>query len=273
MNVTPLGAALGAEIASVDLSRPMSDSLAEAIGDAFHEHQVLVARGQSLPPEAQVRFTEAFGAVDPHPLNPRRHLEEQPGVMVLENRPGTPGPRNDFWHSDLSHMEHPPAITCLHAITVPEARGDTMYCNTYLGYESLSERLREVLEGLRAVHSGEATRRRNNEEGQGLRINDVPPPCVHPVVRTHPATGRKSLYVNPFFTTHFEDMSPEESAGLLSFLYSNATRPEFIYRHRWAPGDVVLWDNRCTMHYAVKDYDESMPRYMHRTTAAGDRPK
>jgi taurine dioxygenase len=274
MQVRQLGTALGAEIRGADLSQPLDADSVDFIRKAFLEHIVLVFRGQSLPPAAQVAFTEHFGAVEPHPLNSRPGLPGFPQLLVLENRPGKPGARNDFWHSDISHAERPPAVSLLHAIEVPEGRGDTMFCNMYAAYEQLSDGMRALLESLQALHSGEATARRNREALTDAQpITDVPPPVSHPVVRTHPESGRKALYVNPFFTQRFTVMSEAESAPILKYLHELATRAENIYRHRWATGDVLMWDNRCAMHYAIKDYDENTPRHMHRTTAAGDRPR
>ncbi len=273
LEVRRLGAALGAELRGVELSEPLDTDTVELVRRAFLEHIVLVARDQSLPPAAQIAFTELFGAVEPHPLASRPGLPDFPQVMVLENRPGKPGARNDFWHSDISHAERPPAVSLLHALEVPEGRGDTMFCNMYAAYDQLSCGMRHLLEKRQALHSGEATARRNREEASdALPIPQVPPPVAHPVIRTHPETGRKALYVNPFFTQRFSDMSDSESAPILNYLYAFATRPENVYRHRWRKGDVLFWDNRCAMHYAVKDYDEHIPRFMHRTTAAGDRP-
>lgn len=269
-----LGVALGAEIRGVDLSQALDPASVDFIRNALREHIVLVIRRQSLPPAAQVAFTEHFGAVEPHPLNSRPGLPGLPELMVLENRPGKPGARNDFWHSDISHAERPPAVSLLHAIEVPEGRGDTMFCNMYAAYEKLSPGMRDLLDSLHALHSGEATARRNREAvTDAQQITDVPPAVSHPVVRTHPESGRRALYVNPFFTQRFTEMSEAESTPMLNYLYEQATRGENVYRHRWAKGDVLMWDNRCAMHYAIKDYDEHMPRYMHRTTAGGDRPR
>jgi len=274
LEVRQLGAAVGAEIHGVDLSLPLDSASIDAIRSAFVAHIVLLFRGQSLPPAAQIAFTEHFGAVEPHPLSSRPGLPDLPQLMVLENRPGKPGARNDFWHSDISHAECPPAVSLLHALEVPEGYGDTMFCNMYAAFEELSPGMQDMLLELKALHSGEATSRRNREAlTDAQQIGDVPPPVAHPVVRTHPESGRKAIYVNPFFTQCFTDMSDEESTPILSFLYAQATRPENVYRHRWAQGDVLMWDNRCTMHYAVKDYDENMRRHMHRTTAAGDQPR
>ncbi len=263
----------GVEVLGVNLAEPLGDNAAGEIRDALFRHCALLFRGQDLPPEAQVRFTELFGPAEPHPLNTRPTVPGFPQVLILENRPGRRGARNDYWHSDISHAERPPAASILHARVVPEGRGDTLICNMYAAWEQLSEGMREMLSRMRAEHSGEATVRRSTEAGtDALPITEVPPPNLHPVARTHPGSGRTALFVNPHFTTRFEDMTREESRPLLEFLVGHATRPENVYRHRWQPGDVLMWDNRCTMHYAVRDYDESMPRLMHRTTAGGERP-
>ena len=273
MKLSELSGALGAQVQGVDLAR-LDDATGEAIRAAFHEHLVLVFPDQDLPAGAQVEFTELFGPVEPHPLRTRQTVDGFPSVLILENRKGQPGARNDYWHSDISHAERPPSASVLHALQVPDGRGDTMFCNMYRAYEELSEGLREVLCGLRALHSGMATYARGLEQNDARTIDlaDVKPPRAHPVVRTHPITGRPALYVNPHFTTCFERMTDDESRPLLGSLYEIATRPENVYRHRWRTGDVVMWDNRCTMHYAVMDYTEDMPRLMHRTTAGGGVP-
>ena len=149
-----------------------------------------------------------------------------------------------------------------------------MFCSMYRAAETLSPGMRRLLGGMQAVHSGEATMRRAQQE-QGtdaLPVASVPPPRVHPVLRTHPGTGRRALFVNPHFTESFAGMTKEESAPMLDYLTEHSTRPENVYRHRWAVGDVVIWDNRCTMHYAVRDYDDTVYRKHHRTTASGERP-
>ncbi len=274
MRVKELCGALGAEVRGVDLAR-LDDAESAAIREAFHEHLVLVFPDQDLPAGAQVEFTELFGPVEPHPLRTRRTVDGFPAVLILENRKGQPGARNDYWHSDISHAERPPAVSVLHALQVPDGRGDTMFCNMYRAYEALSTGLREALRDLRALHSGMITYARSLERNDARTIDraEVKPPRAHPVVRIHPATGRAALYVNPHFTIGFEDMTEDESRPLLNTLYDAAVKPENVYRHRWRAGDVVMWDNRCTMHYAVRDYTEDMERLLHRTTAAGDVPR
>jgi taurine dioxygenase len=269
----PLTGALGAEVKGVDLSAPLDEAAFAAVRKAFLDHIVLLFRDQSITPAQQIAFTARFGPVEGHPLASRRGIDGHPEILVLENQPGRPGARNDFWHSDISFAERPPLGSVLYGITIPEGRGDTMFCNMTAAYDNLSDGMRRMLDGLHALHNGAGLAARNNAgDNDGLPITNVPPPVAHPVVRTHPDTGRKALYINPYFTTRFADMTAEESRPLIDMLTAHATRPENVYRHRWQAGDVLMWDNRAAMHYAVRDYDESMPRLMHRATAAGDRP-
>ncbi|MCY4496691.1 MAG: TauD/TfdA family dioxygenase [Rhodospirillaceae bacterium] len=271
MHITarPLSGTLGAEIGGVDLSRPIEDQVFAEVREAFHRHLVIVMRGQRIEPEHLVAFTEKFGSAEPHPLGSRRGLGDHPNVMVLENKPGKPGPRNDFWHSDISFDDVPPLGSILYAIEVTEGRADTMFCNMYEAYEGLSAGLKSVLDGMTAQHSAEKL---VQEVPNRLSVDVSPPSVTHPVVPPPPGTGRKALYVNPHYTLNFTGWTPEESRPLLDMLTARATRPENVFRHHWRAGDVLMWDNRCAMHYAVRDYDDPMPRLMSRTTAAGDRP-
>lgn len=269
IGVISTSGALGAEITGVDLSQPLDDETFSEIEQAFYDNLVLVFRDQTISPADQVRFTHLFGPTEEHPLGSRRGLDDHPQVMVLENRPGKLGPRNDFWHSDISFGEVPPALSMLHAIDVTEGYADTMFCNMYKAYEGLSEVLRNFLDGLQAEHNAETL---VTEIPSRVKATEVPPGVLHPVVRTHPGSGRKALYVNPYYTSHFIGMTREESRPILEYLYAQATRHENIYRHKWRSGDVLMWDNRANMHYAVRDYDENLPRFLHRTTAAGERP-
>ncbi len=269
IGVVPASGALGAEITGVDLSKPLDDETFAEIEQAFYDNLVLVFRGQSIGPADQVRFTHQFGPTEEHPLGSRRGLDDFPEVMVLENRPGKLGPRNDFWHSDISFGEVPPALSMLYAINVTEGYADTMFCNMYKAYEELSVPLRKFLDGLQAEHNAQTL---VTEIPSRVQVTEVPPGVIHPVVRTHPGNGRKALFVNPYYTSHFVGMTRAESKPILEFLYAQATRHENIYRHKWRVGDVLMWDNRANMHYAVRDYDENLPRFLHRTTAAGERP-
>ena len=273
VELNPLCGALGAEVHGVDLSEDLDSVTLNSIKESFHENIVLLFRKQSLTPEQHVDFTSFFGPVEAHPLGSREGAQVQPEILVLENRADTPAPRNDFWHSDISFAECPPLGSVLHALEVPgEGLGDTLFCNMYKVFEELSPGLQKTLEGLRALHSAEALVRRNNaNDNNANQIISVPGMVSHPVVRTHPETGRKALYVNPYYTESFEGWTPAESRLLLEWLTKLATRQENIYRHRWRQGDLLMWDNRCAMHYAVYDYG-SKPRLFHRATAAGDRP-
>ena len=192
MHITarPLSGTLGAEIGGVDLSRPIEDQVFAEVREAFHRHLVIVMRGQRIEPEHLVTFTEKFGSAEPHPLGSRRGLGDHPNVMVLENKPGKPGPRNDFWHSDISFDDVPPLGSILYAIEVTEGRADTMFCNMYEAYEGLSAGLKSVLDGMTAQHSAEKL---VQEVPNRLSVDVSPPSVTHPVVRTHPGTGRKAL--------------------------------------------------------------------------------
>ena len=275
ITVTSLCPALGAEVLGVDLSQPLGDDQFAAIHQAFLDHQVLLFRGQDLEPAAQIAFTRRFGRVDPHPLNTRKGLTEFPELLVLENRSGIRSARNNFWHSDISFAEAPPLGSVLHAREIPgDGKGDTLFCNMYRAYEELSPGMRRMIDGLTAIHDAEEIRQRNNtEDNDGNPIPAIPAPVEHPVARTHPETGRKALYINRYFTRRFTDMTEEESRPLMDLLIDRAIRQENLYRHRWQAGDVLMWDNRCTMHYAIYDYGPDDIRHMHRTTAAGDRPR
>ena len=274
ITVTPLTPAIGAEVAGIDLAKELDDVAFRRLHQAALDHLVLYLPGQDMPPPAQIALTERFGAVEPHPLKARADHPDYAGLLVLENTPERRGARNDFWHSDITCAPEPPAFTMLHALTVPEGKGDTMFCNMYRAWDGLPDDLRTRLDGLTAAHSGEAIRQRNRAtDTDGNKDIDVPPPEIHPVARRHPETGRRALYTNCFFTTRLGDMTAEDSAPLLAELEKCATVPENVYRHRWRQGDVLIWDNRCTMHYAEYDYDDTESRRMHRTTAAGDRPR
>ena len=273
IQVRRLSGVLGAEIIDVDLAA-IDDAMLAEIRSAFLEYLVLVFPDQSITPIQQVRFTAGLGEVIGHPLRSRRHLEDAPAVNVLENLPGHRGGRNDWWHSDISFGEVPPMASVLYGLEVPEGRGDTMFCNMYAAWDDLSPGLRALLGGMTAMHSAETLVARNESgDNSEQSIGYLSEPVEHPVARTHPETGLKALFVNEYFTRHFVDMTEAESRPLLDYLIAHATRPENVYRHRWRPRDILLWDNRCTMHYGVRDYGEEHRRVMHRTTAQGDRPR
>jgi len=273
LKISPLCGAIGAEIKDLDLSQDIDESTLTAIKNAFHENIVLLFRKQSLVPEKQINLTKFFGKVEAHPLDSRTGISSHPEVLVIENNAHSHAPRNDFWHSDISYAECPPLGSILHALEIPgQGLGDTLFCNMYRVYEGFSPGFRKTLEGLNAIHSAEALVRRNNEPDNNANpILSTPELVCHPVIRTHPQTRRKALYINPYYTVCFDGWSVEESTTLIEWLTNKATRIENVYRHRWEKGDVLIWDNRCAMHYAIYDYGSKF-RLMHRTTAAGDRP-
>lgn len=273
ITVKALCGAAGAEIGGVDLAKPLSDDTVAEIRRAFLDRSVLAFRGQELTPATQIAFTSLFGKVEQHPHYRTNAIEGYPEILVLEHKAGQYiNGKNDIWHADITFIESPPLGSVLHCKAAWEGYSDTMFANQFMAYEALSEPVRRMLDGLQAEHSAEILQRRNNAHAYNNRIENIAPPVVHPVVRTHPESGRKSLFVNPVYTTRVLGLSEEESRCILDFLFAHSVRPDFVYRHRWRVGDVVMFDNRCLQHYVVPDHPSAMHRLMHRTTAAGDRP-
>jgi taurine dioxygenase len=278
LNIRKLSNALGAEVNGVDLTRALSDSELEEIRNAWHEHLLLVFRDQHLDYEDYIRFGACFGELERnlHQNTDYTH-PDHPEIYFLTNHEvkGRPSETRDVgreWHTDQSYTTRPLKATMLYCREIPEAGGDTMFANMYRAYDTLSPRLQSVLDGLEAVH--DFTRRLGNlatyldpEKIAARRRKN--PPVAHPVVRVHPDTGRKSLFVSEAVTTHFVGMSREESAGLLDYLFRHSTRPELTCRNRWRVNDVAIWDNRCTLHYALADFDHSSPRHMVRMAVLG----
>ena len=273
LTVTPLTPSIGARVDGLDSSEPLTSTVFGEIHAALLDHLVIVLGGQDLTPDQQIAFTDRFGAVEPHPLNTRPGLDPEARCIVLENKPDGRGARNDYWHSDITCAERPPALSLLHAVTVPDGRGDTSFCNMYRAWEMLSPGMQAMVRPLTATHTGEAIRERNRRARTDSSPDiEVPPPVTHPVLRRHDETGRDALFTNTHFTTNFTNMTRDESRPLLELFEQVATRPDNVYRHRWTSGDLVIWDNRCVMHYADYDYEPHERRRMHRTTAAGAIP-
>ena len=259
LDVRRQAGALGALITGVDLSRPVGDDTFNAIQDAFHEHMVVCIRGQAaMTPEDQLAFAARWGEISIHPYVPS--IDGYPGIMRIYD----PNPVTVTWHADTTHAARPPALTLLLARVLPPYGGDTMFANAALAYDHLSDGLRSSLDGMRAVHQG-------TELAASAGLDQQSVTTTHPVVRTHPVTGRRALFVNGNYTSHFEGWTPDESAPLLAYLYAQIARPEFTYRHRWEVGDLVIWDNRCTQHAVVGDTGGA-ERTLHRVTIAGDMP-
>ena len=272
IGVAPIAGALGAEIAGVDLSRPLPEEVIAEIRQAWLDHLVIFFRAQTLTPAQQLAFARRFGEPMEYP-----HLKGLPGFPLITPVIKLEHERVNFggiWHSDTAYLEHPPMASMLYALEIPPYGGDTIFANQYLAYEALSEGLRTRLGALLGVNSSlkaDASRTREDR----LRAAGVESKVLigeHPVVRTHPETGRKALYVNVGHTTHFKGMSEEESRPLLEYLFRHQVRPEFTCRFRWEPGSLALWDNRCAQHNAVNDY-QGFRRVMHRVTLAGERPR
>jgi len=257
--------ALGAEVTGVDLSRPLDPAVVKEVVDHFHEHQVLFFRDQHIDDVAQRDFAAHFG-----PLQRFAFLqpvsEDVPEVHAIDIDPSRPKTANsDIWHSDATFLRRPPLGSLLRAVTLPDVGGDTVWASTYAAYDALSSRVQRLLDGMTAVHdsSNSASHARN-------AANAHFEPSVHPVVRTHPVTGRKALFVNKIFTTRLEGLTERENSTLLPMLTEHVGSPDFQVRFRWEPGSIALWDNRCTQHYAVADYAQR--RRMHRVVIDGDVP-
>ncbi|MEE8166659.1 MAG: TauD/TfdA family dioxygenase [Myxococcota bacterium] len=262
LDLSLLSGSLGAEIRGIDLANLESREF-EAIHLALLEHHVLAFRDQKLTPAEQIEFGARWGELFVHPIVP--HIEGYPEIIAIDNH-GKKHTITETWHSDVSFSERPPMASGLYALELPTAGGDTLFSNQQLAYERLSEGMKQILDGLRAIHSGAGLGAATGQ-GEAWRTQGQ----LHPVVRTHPETGRKALYVSPAFTICFENMTIEESAPLLSFLYRTGQAADLTVRHRWQPGDLVLWDNRSVQHFAIHDHGDATRR-MHRITVMGDVP-
>ncbi|HJQ06649.1 MAG TPA: TauD/TfdA family dioxygenase [Nocardioides sp.] len=269
-----LGPTLGAEVIGLDLRRATDAEIA-AVRRALVEHKVLFLRGQDLTDDDQVELGRRLGAVTAaHPVAPGLDAAH-PEIYNIDSA----DPEfsfSDVWHTDVTFMEEPPLGSILRAVELPPTGGDTSWADSQAAYDSLSEPVKELIDGLTAVHDGNrewgAFLRRHQgmgNEWNGKKITEIPP-VEHPVVRVHPESGRKGLFVNPGFTSHVVGVSEAESRGILDLLYAHLTKPEHIVRHRWRAGDVGIWDNRSTAHYANRDY--TAQRVMRRITLKGDRP-
>jgi taurine dioxygenase len=264
--VEPLTPHIGAEVVDVDLAE-VDDELAAVIHEAWMDWKVLFFRDQRLTRPEHIAFGRRFGVLERHPFLADR---DDPEILVLESTADRPSSA-DNWHSDVTFAECPPMGSILRAIVVPPVGGDTLWANMERAYEELRDDLKERIEGRVAVHDFVKPFGRGiSEEERERRLAEYPPQ-VHPVVRTHPVTGRRSLFVNGTFTSHIEGMERDESTQLLRRLYDRAKQPEYQVRFRWRPDSVAMWDNRCTQHYAAPDFYPEHRR-MERVTLSGDRP-
>lgn len=266
---------IGAEIEGVDFSRPVPEAVANAIHEALMEYKVVYFRNADMSPEQQVAFGRHFGELTVHPFSP--HLEHLPEVMVLDNKEDNPVFATDNWHSDETFRVEPPMGSILRCVRAPQAGGDTLWADMCAAYDGLSDKMRNFVSGLEAIHDFKPFRHKFD----GLPVQEryrklaemeerLPNP-THPMVRTHPVTGKKALFVNEHFTIGIKGMRDDEARALLDFLCAQARIPEYQFRFHWEPNSMVFWDNRPTPHYATNDYYPSR-RTMHRLTIRGDKP-
>jgi len=276
LTITPLGFAAGAEVSGINLREPLDAADRLRINEAWLRHLVLVFPDQDLSPEEQIAFSRNFGELDQHESQAQSTLHpSHREILVLSNKvidgkkSGTHNSGRN-WHTDLSYTTCLAKGAVLHCKEKPPVGGDTMWANLYLAYETLSPATRQMLEGLEALH--DVSLIRGIEQRDPALVADMKrrnPPVIHPLVRVHPETGRKSLLVGQRIRG-FLGMSDEESQSLLAMLNAHATSSEFVYRHRWRLGDVVMWDNRCSCHVALGDFDQTQPRVMFRCSLQGE---
>jgi taurine dioxygenase len=275
----PVSGALGALIEGVDLSHDLDNQTASDVHQALLDHCVIFFRDQRMTPEQHLRLGRRFGT-----LNVHEFVDAMPGhpeILVVAKHEADTKNFGGGWHSDVTYLDEPALGSILYALEVPEYGGDTMFANQYMAYETLSPGMQRLLDGLVAVHSArhiygvgadnDYARLKGLSAMTIRRSEAAHRETEHPVVRTHPETGRKGLYVNRNFTVRFKDMTVEESRPLLNFLWEHAVKPEFTCRFRWETGSIAFWDNRCVQHYALNDY-HGQRRVMHRVTVNGDRP-
>jgi taurine dioxygenase len=272
IEVRPVGGALGAEIHGVDLSLDLPDRQFSEIREVFRDNGVIFFRDQKLTPEQHIAFAERWA-----PININRfftHVEGHPKIALVLKEPDQKKNIGGGWHTDHTYDIEPAMGSILYAHEVPQSGGDTMFASMYAAYETLSDGLKQTLNGLRARHSsrhifGPARAERKDDTVGRIKNPELAnQDAVHPVVITHPLSGRKSLYVNPSFTLGFEGWTDVESKPLLDYLYAHASQPSFTCQFQWQPGSIAFWDNRATWHLAVNDY-QGQRRLMHRITVAG----
>jgi len=276
INLRRLSYALGAEVCDINVAAPIGESEFGEIYRAFLDHGILLFRGQAITREQHIAFSRRFGELDPHDAFPSDRHPEYPELMVVTNDPqpdGTPSVSRYTgrrWHTDMSQTLRPAAASLLRCWRAPEVGGDTLFANMYAAYEALSVGMKKLIDGLHAIHYAGSRRLDSTSADQAHAAEQkrISPPVAHPVARVHPETGRKAIYLGEK-VRRFDGMTEEESRPLIEYLNRHATRPEFVYRHQWRPHDILVWDNRSTMHQALGDFDPSQSRYMERSTVYG----
>ena len=273
ITVTPLTPAIGVEISGVNLATELPDTTIAEIRHAWLEHLVVFFRDQTLTPQTLVNFSRRFGEIGYYPFV--KGMEKHPEVVEVAKKPDEKINFGGLWHTDTSYLELPPLGSLLYAVEVPTVGGDTLFANMYRAYEALSDGMKQLLDGLRAVNSAEkpdaAITRVHRIADRPNDASDIVTTVSHPIVRTHPETQRKALYCSDAHTMNIEGMTAAESRPLLQYLYSVQQREEWQCRFHWHPGSVAIWDNRCAQHNALNDY-HGHRRTMYRVTLKGDTP-
>jgi taurine dioxygenase len=294
LSIEPRSDALGAEVRGVDLSKPVDDATLGEIRDAWHEHLLLIYPDQTLTPEQHIAYSRHFGDLQSHPSGRHNH-PDYPELLLLTNQTDDHGNSvglrdgGSVWHSDLSYMAHPSRGSLLYSLAVPEVGGDTEWANMYMAYDALPGDTRRRIAGLNAVHQfdQEANPRLSppvaamaGPEDHGsiwskksAAVKARTPDVVHPMVRIHRESGRRALFVNRRFTIAVEGMARDAGEALLLELFDCSERPEHVYHHRWRLGELLMWDNRCTIHMACGGFALPEIRHMHRTTILGEVPQ
>ena len=276
LDLRRLSHALGAEVRGVDVAAPLSESRFGEIHRAFLDHCILLFREQDVTREQHIEFSRRFGELDRHDAFPSDRHPRYPELMLVTNEPqpdGTPSVSRYTgrrWHTDMSHTTSPALGSLLRCWTIPEVGGDTLFANMYLAYEALSRGMQKLIADLHAIHASGSRKIDDTAAGRAHADEQrrISPPVAQPVVRVHPETGRKALYLGEK-VRRFDGMTEEESRPIIEYLNRHATRPEIVYRHSWRQNDIVLWDNRCTLHQALADFDQTQRRHMERTTVLG----
>ncbi len=271
-DIAPVAASLGVEVSGIDLSSPLDQEQVKALRALLNEHEVIFFRDQDIAPAMQKTLALSFGPLQTHPAYDT--VEGFPEITILESTPEAPT-KIEAWHSDMTFRQHPPMGTVLKSVIVPAKGGDTLWSSMTAAYNGLSTPMQKMLAGLSAVHDfSHGFKESLAEPGGRERLADAVaanPPVTHPVIRTHPETGKKVLFVNSLFTTHIEGLPKAESLAILAFLYQHVTTDEFTCRFHWRPHSIAIWDNRSTQHKPINDYFPAHRR-LERITIDGDMP-
>jgi taurine dioxygenase len=275
LTVRPASPVIGARILGVDVSQPLPDPVVKDILDTWYQYLIVVFPGQTLDEDQMVAFAERFGPLNRSTSPREHHNKKNPAIMLISNIRedgkviGAHPDGEMHFHTDQCHQEKPCSATMLYGIEIPSQGGDTCFANAYHAYETLPDALRRKIEGKRAMNVYDYNYA--DTRGGTFEVREGIPHASHPVVRTHPVTKRKALYVNRLMTGFIEDMPRDESDEVLEQLFTHQERPEYVYAHKWTPGDVVIWDNRCLLH-ARTDFDASERRLLRRVTILGEKP-